>query len=147
MLLLITEGFGDLLRIGYQTRPRLFDLAIRRPDLLYERVAEVAAARGVPQAQVALAWLLGKRDVTAPIIGATKLSHIDDAVAAVLRSAPAPAAIRATAANIPETARLAAAELAAQLAPRSLERDKYLGSLAASKDGCTSPRWSRNCEL
>ncbi|SFP76566.1 Hydantoinase/oxoprolinase N-terminal region [Tranquillimonas alkanivorans] len=41
-LLLITEGFGDLLRIGYQTRPRLFDLNIRRPDLLYERVAEVA---------------------------------------------------------------------------------------------------------
>ncbi|MFP1643081.1 hydantoinase B/oxoprolinase family protein [Pontitalea aquivivens] len=41
VLLLITEGFGDLLRIGYQTRPRLFDLHIRRPDLLYERVAEV----------------------------------------------------------------------------------------------------------
>ena len=40
-LLLITQGFGDLLRIGYQTRPRLFDLHIRRPDLLYERVAEV----------------------------------------------------------------------------------------------------------
>ena len=42
VLLLITEGFGDLLRIGYQTRPRLFDLHIRRPDLLYSRVAEVA---------------------------------------------------------------------------------------------------------
>ena len=41
VLLLITEGFGDLLRIGYQTRPRLFDLHIRRPELLYERVAEV----------------------------------------------------------------------------------------------------------
>ncbi|MCL7464884.1 hydantoinase B/oxoprolinase family protein [Phaeovulum sp. NW3] len=41
VLLLITEGFGDLLRIGYQTRPRLFDLHIRRPDLLYEQVAEV----------------------------------------------------------------------------------------------------------
>ena len=41
VLLLITEGFGDLLRIGYQTRPRLFDLDIRRPELLYERVAEV----------------------------------------------------------------------------------------------------------
>src|SRR5690606_9803846 len=38
--LVITEGFGDLLRIGYQTRPRLFDLNIRRPDLLYERVIE-----------------------------------------------------------------------------------------------------------
>ncbi len=41
VLLLITEGFGDLLQIGYQTRPRLFDLNIRRPDLLYARMAEV----------------------------------------------------------------------------------------------------------
>jgi len=41
VLLLITEGFGDLLRIGYQTRPRLFDINIRRPELLYETVAEV----------------------------------------------------------------------------------------------------------
>ena len=40
-LLLITEGFGDLLRIGYQARPRLFDLHIKLPELLYERVAEV----------------------------------------------------------------------------------------------------------
>jgi 5-oxoprolinase (ATP-hydrolysing) len=40
-LFLITRGFGDLLRIGYQTRPRLFDLEIKRPELLYERVAEV----------------------------------------------------------------------------------------------------------
>lgn len=41
VLLLITEGFGDLLRIGYQSRPALFDLHIRRPDLLYETVTEV----------------------------------------------------------------------------------------------------------
>ncbi|PTW51510.1 hydantoinase B/oxoprolinase family protein [Rhodovulum kholense] len=41
VLLLITEGFGDLLRIGYQARPRLFDLDIRRPELLYEEVAEI----------------------------------------------------------------------------------------------------------
>jgi 5-oxoprolinase (ATP-hydrolysing) len=41
VLLLITQGFGDLLRIGYQTRPRLFDLHIRRPDLLYSRMAEI----------------------------------------------------------------------------------------------------------
>jgi len=39
VLLLITEGFRDLLRIGYQNRPRLFDLDIRRPDLLYKDVA------------------------------------------------------------------------------------------------------------
>ena len=41
VLLLITEGFGDLLRIGTQARPQLFDLNIRRPDLLYQTVAEV----------------------------------------------------------------------------------------------------------
>jgi 5-oxoprolinase (ATP-hydrolysing) len=41
VLLLITEGFRDLLRIGTQARPRLFDLHIRRPDLLYTQVAEV----------------------------------------------------------------------------------------------------------
>ena len=40
-LLLITDGFGDLLRIGYQARPKLFDLNIQLPELLYERVAEV----------------------------------------------------------------------------------------------------------
>ena len=48
-----------------------------------ERVAAVAAERGIPRAQVALAWLLSKPVVTAPIIGATKPHHIDDAVAAV----------------------------------------------------------------
>jgi 5-oxoprolinase (ATP-hydrolysing) len=41
ILLLITQGFRDLLLIGYQTRPKLFDLEIKRPDLLYEDVAEV----------------------------------------------------------------------------------------------------------
>ena len=40
-LLLITKGFGDLLRIGYQTRPNLFALQIILPELLYERVNEV----------------------------------------------------------------------------------------------------------
>jgi aryl-alcohol dehydrogenase-like predicted oxidoreductase len=47
-----------------------------------DRVAEVAAARGVPAAQVALAWLLHKPGVTAPIVGATKLGHLEDALAA-----------------------------------------------------------------
>ena len=40
-LLLITRGFADLLRIGYQTRPTLFDLNVILPELLYERVIEV----------------------------------------------------------------------------------------------------------
>ena len=48
-----------------------------------EAVAKVAAARGIPRAQVALAWVLQKPGITAPIVGATKLSHLDDAVAAL----------------------------------------------------------------
>jgi aryl-alcohol dehydrogenase-like predicted oxidoreductase len=47
-----------------------------------DRVGEVAAARGVPSAQVALAWLLSKPAVTAPIVGATKVGHVEDALAA-----------------------------------------------------------------
>src|SRR4029077_11097909 len=43
------------------------------------RVAEVGKARGVPRAQIALAWLLHKPVITAPIVGATKLEHLDDA--------------------------------------------------------------------
>ena len=48
-----------------------------------DRVAALARGREVPMAQVALAWVLGKSPVTAPIIGATKLSHLDDAIAAL----------------------------------------------------------------
>ncbi|HUE15883.1 MAG TPA: aldo/keto reductase [Planctomycetaceae bacterium] len=47
-----------------------------------ERVGEVAAARGIPRAQVALAWMLHKPVVTSPIIGATKPQHLEDALAA-----------------------------------------------------------------
>ncbi|MEV5426174.1 aldo/keto reductase [Streptomyces cellulosae] len=50
---------------------------------IVEAVARVAEARGVPRAQVALAWLLHQDTVTAPIVGAAKPSHIEDAVAAV----------------------------------------------------------------
>jgi aryl-alcohol dehydrogenase-like predicted oxidoreductase len=48
-----------------------------------QRVAEVASTRGVPRAQVALAWVLQKDPVTAPIVGATKMHHLEDAVAAL----------------------------------------------------------------
>jgi len=48
-----------------------------------ERVAAVAAAREVPRAQVALAWLLAQPAVTSPIVGVTQRAHLDDAVAAV----------------------------------------------------------------
>ncbi len=47
-----------------------------------DRVGQVASARGIPSAQVALAWLLQRPGVTAPIVGATKLGHLDDALAA-----------------------------------------------------------------
>jgi 1-deoxyxylulose-5-phosphate synthase len=48
-----------------------------------DRLVEVARERGLPPAQVALAWLLHKAGVAAPIVGATKPAHLDDAVAAV----------------------------------------------------------------
>jgi aryl-alcohol dehydrogenase-like predicted oxidoreductase len=48
-----------------------------------EKVAEVAAKRGIPRAQVALAWVLQKEPITAPIVGATKPHHLEDAVAAL----------------------------------------------------------------
>lgn len=44
---------------------------------------EVAQARSVPPAQISLAWMFRKPHITAPIIGATKASHLDDAVAAL----------------------------------------------------------------
>jgi 1-deoxyxylulose-5-phosphate synthase len=47
-----------------------------------DRVTEIAQKRGVPNAQVALAWLLQQPGVTAPIVGASKPHHLDDAVAA-----------------------------------------------------------------
>jgi aryl-alcohol dehydrogenase-like predicted oxidoreductase len=48
-----------------------------------DRAADLAARRGVKPTQVALAWLLAKPGVTAPIVGASKLPHLDDAVAAM----------------------------------------------------------------
>jgi aryl-alcohol dehydrogenase (NADP+) len=50
---------------------------------IVERVAEVAAERGVPRAQVALAWVSRHPAVTAPIVGVTKRSHLDDAIASL----------------------------------------------------------------
>ena len=47
------------------------------------RVATVAAAHGVPRAQVALAWMLSKSVISAPIVGASKPHHLEDAVAAL----------------------------------------------------------------
>src|SRR5438445_1035028 len=64
----------DPLQDEWYGRPEDFDVV--------DRVVEVAGERGVAPAQVALAWLLHKPGVTAPIVGATKLGHLEDALAA-----------------------------------------------------------------
>src|SRR5258708_10250112 len=62
---------------------QLFGKTEEADKKVVDRVAEVAAARGIPRAQVALAWLLAKPVITAPIVGGTKLHHLDDALASV----------------------------------------------------------------
>jgi aryl-alcohol dehydrogenase-like predicted oxidoreductase len=62
---------------------RLFAKSADADSKVVDRVAQIAAARHIPRAQVALAWLLSKPVITAPIVGATKLQHLDDAVASV----------------------------------------------------------------
>lgn len=51
--------------------------------IIVEAVAEIAHDRGVSRAQIALAWMLHNPVITAPIIGATKMTHLEDAIAAV----------------------------------------------------------------
>ena len=51
--------------------------------VITEQVKEIADDRNVTRAQIALAWVLGKKPVTAPIVGATKLHHLDEAVGAL----------------------------------------------------------------
>ena len=62
---------------------RLFTRMVEADRQVVDRVTQVAEARSLPRAQIALAWLLSKPVITAPIIGATKLQHLDDALAAV----------------------------------------------------------------
>jgi aryl-alcohol dehydrogenase-like predicted oxidoreductase len=60
------------------------NLYTRKDDFsIAKQVNEIAQARGIPNAQVALAWMLDKEAITAPIIGATQLKHLEDAVAAL----------------------------------------------------------------
>jgi aryl-alcohol dehydrogenase-like predicted oxidoreductase len=61
----------------------LYTSSVDSDRRIVERVAEVASERGVPRAQVALSWLLSKPVITAPIVGASKPNHLEDAVAAV----------------------------------------------------------------
>ena len=62
---------------------KLYESTVDADRKVVEQVAAIAAARGVPAAQVALAWITQKAFITAPIIGATQSQHLDDAVAAL----------------------------------------------------------------
>ncbi|MNI41948.1 L-glyceraldehyde 3-phosphate reductase [compost metagenome] len=66
-----------------QVQKSKYDATAHTDRLIAEQVAAIAEQRGVPRAQIALAWLLQKEPVTAPIIGATKSSHLEDAAAAL----------------------------------------------------------------
>ena len=66
-----------------QTQRRKYDAMADADRSIVERVAELAEKHGVARSRIALAWLLQKAPVTAPIVGATKLSHLEDAAAAL----------------------------------------------------------------
>jgi aryl-alcohol dehydrogenase-like predicted oxidoreductase len=61
---------------------KLYAAAVDADRAVVDAVGQVAAARGVPRAQVALAWVLQQPGITAPIIGASRPGHLEDAVAA-----------------------------------------------------------------
>ncbi|MFC6086048.1 aldo/keto reductase [Sphaerisporangium aureirubrum] len=82
--LLARAGSGDQGTTRTEVDGRIEELYGGPGDAtVLERVARAAKERGVPAARVALAWLMAQPGVTAPIIGATKERHVDDAVAAV----------------------------------------------------------------
>ncbi|WP_019912625.1 aldo/keto reductase [Paenibacillus sp. HW567] len=66
-----------------QVQKSKYDAMAEADRLIVERVASIAEQRGVPRAQIALAWLLQKEPVTSPIIGTTKMSHLEDGLAAL----------------------------------------------------------------
>jgi aryl-alcohol dehydrogenase (NADP+) len=76
------QDFGDTMRA--RTDDYAHNLYYQPSDFaVVDRVTEIAQRRGVPHAQVALAWMLQQPGITAPIIGASKMKHLDDAVAAL----------------------------------------------------------------
>jgi aryl-alcohol dehydrogenase-like predicted oxidoreductase len=68
-----TDEFGKKLYTQFPDSDRL----------IVDQVSAIASARGVPRAQVAMAWLVQKKGVTSPIVGASKPDHLKDAVAAL----------------------------------------------------------------
>jgi aryl-alcohol dehydrogenase (NADP+) len=76
------EDFGETVRAKTDEYAKM--LYYQPSDFaVVDRLSEVARKRGLPNAQVALAWLLHRPGVTAPIIGASKMHHLDDAIAAL----------------------------------------------------------------
>jgi aryl-alcohol dehydrogenase-like predicted oxidoreductase len=66
-----------------QIAKQKYDATAETDRLIIDQVAAIAEQRGVSRVQIALAWLLQKEPVTAPIVGATKISHLEDAAAAL----------------------------------------------------------------
>jgi len=76
------EDFGETVRAKTDEYAKM--LYYQPSDFaVVDRVSEIARRRGIPNAQVALAWLLHQPGVTAPIVGASRMQHLDDAVAAL----------------------------------------------------------------
>jgi aryl-alcohol dehydrogenase-like predicted oxidoreductase len=82
---------GRLARAASETTTRLdtdpvakrkYDATAASDKMVIERLAEIAEKYGVPMAHISLAWMLHKNPVVAPVIGATKLAHLESAVAA-----------------------------------------------------------------
>jgi aryl-alcohol dehydrogenase-like predicted oxidoreductase len=61
----------------------LYERTAQADRIVVERVAALAIKRSLPRAQIALAWVIQKSYITAPIVGASKPNHLDDAVAAL----------------------------------------------------------------
>ena len=83
---------GRLARDASETTQRLetdpiakqkYDATAEADKMVIERVGEVAEKHGVPRAQISLAWMLQKKPVVAPVIGATKIAHLESAVKAL----------------------------------------------------------------
>ena len=76
------QDFGDTVRA--KTDDYAKQLYYQPSDFtVVERVTEIARKRGVPNVQVALAWVLQQPGITAPIVGASKMEHLEDAIAAL----------------------------------------------------------------
>ncbi|MBI6160806.1 aldo/keto reductase [Serratia liquefaciens] len=81
----LTRPWGETTArlVSDQVGKNLYDETEGIDAIIAERVASIAQERGVSRAQIALAWLLSKPVVSAPIIGASRNEHLEDAVAAV----------------------------------------------------------------